>query len=96
MPYYTRGLLYQGGAPPEDCDRFACRRCQRLARRFASRHLPRTQDLQRISMDLALMRCVLSDLTTMSQTDITVLHWRRIGYLVQKPEAQPQRQWEDE
>ena len=47
-------------------------------------------------MDLALMRCVLSDLTTMSQTDITVLHWRRIGYLVQKPEAQPQRQWEDE
>ena len=90
MPYCTRGLLYQGVALPEDGDRFACRRCQRLARRFASRHLPRTQDLQRTSMDLALMRCVLADLTTMSRKDTAVLHWRRVGFLAQKPGAQPQ------
>ena len=41
-------------------------------------------------MDLTLMRCVLADLTTLSQEDTTVPHWRRISDLVQKPEAQPQ------
>ena len=50
----------------------------------------RAQDWQRISMDLTLTRCALADLTTMSQEETTVLHWRRICYLVQKPEAQPQ------
>ena len=58
--------------------------------RLKTRTTLRAQDWQQISMDLTLARCALAGLTTMSQEDTTVLHWRRIGYLVQKPEAQPQ------